>query len=206
MIASESVCAGLSAEQLRELELHYRLPGEAGQGHSVYRITFADGAQYVGITKRGVVDRLEQHLGADPWGQDTAPPPLTAYRYALGTLAIVTRVAAGVRWTIEVIDSGLEEQEARQREKVEIARLTRPLNGSGPVRPWSDPMAPDPKYGAVARFLHGVDPPPPKSISAKELPQFLSMGWKFLEPGPRPGLVRVTPQEGGTVSPALTER
>ena len=49
------------------------LPGERG-GWSVYRVVFADGAAYVGITKLEVADRLAQHLGlVDSLGVD-APP------------------------------------------------------------------------------------------------------------------------------------
>ncbi len=84
---SPSVLAGLD-------EPSRSLPGEAG-GHSVYQITFANGATYVGSTGGRVLDRLEQHFGADP-GQPAPSITVAAVR-GLGTFAIVSRAVAGHR-------------------------------------------------------------------------------------------------------------
>ena len=86
------------------------LPGEAG-GHSVYQITFANGATYVGSTGGRVLDRLEQHFGADP-GQPAPSITVAAVR-GFGTFAIVSRAVAGIAWRVVVLASGLSEQRAR---------------------------------------------------------------------------------------------
>ena len=102
--------------------------------HSVYCIAFADGASYVGITGGLVEDRVERHLGADPWGSYPTPPIAVAAQYGLGTSAIVRRVAAGVAYTVKVLASGLTERQARAVEYYEIGKLDKPLNAAGRSR------------------------------------------------------------------------
>ena len=53
-----------------------------------------------------------------------------------------------------MLASGLTEQQAREREHREIAALAKPLNAAGPVRPWRDPLAPDPRRGAGAKLRY----------------------------------------------------
>ena len=185
-VASPSVLAGLSPEQIRHAERPPRpapltaeelarfpglagippprypcelLPGEQdGDVHSVYRITFAHGAQYVGITSRSIIDRLEQHFGGSPWGDYPAPALEHAARQGLGTPAIVQRAAAGVSWSVEVLASGLSATAARARERAEIAVLEKPLNAIGAARGWCDPLAPDPRQSALIRYLPATIP------------------------------------------------
>ena len=132
--------------------------------HSVYCIAFADGAAYVGITGGLVEDRVEQHLGADPWGSYPTPPIAVAEQHGLGTPAIVRRVAAGVAYTVKVLASGLTERQARAVEYYEIGKLDKPLNAAGPVKAWRDPLAPDPVRGPVARrrYKGAITPPSPR--------------------------------------------
>ena len=120
-----------------------RLPGEAGSFH-VYRIAFDDGAAYVGMTGRSVLGRIEEHFGATgPHGTPDyrAMPIDERMEWGIGTFRIVERLAAGVACRVGVLASGLTEDEAGQRERREIAKLTKPLNTAGPVRAWSDPLA-----------------------------------------------------------------
>ena len=74
---SPVVLAGLTDAQLRHvarepLTRSGYLPGESeAGGYSVYRITFEDGAAYVGISHGFVIERMEQHFGGGP--RDLAP-------------------------------------------------------------------------------------------------------------------------------------
>ena len=114
---SPSVLAGLD-------EPSRSLPGEAG-GHSVYQITFANGATYVGSTGGRVLDRLEQHFGADP-GQPAPSITVAAVR-GLGTFAIVSRAVTGIAWRVVVLASGLSEQRARDRARAWMRSLDKPI-------------------------------------------------------------------------------
>ena len=130
----------------------YTLPGES-DGHHVCRITFDDGAAYAGITSRSVVDRVEEHFGATgPRGEPKYydVPMADRFKHRIGTLKIVRRLAAGIPCRVEILASGLTEDDARALEWSEIAKLEKSLNAAGPVRAWSDPLAPDPQLGAVA--------------------------------------------------------
>ncbi len=118
----------------------WRLPGEKGNW-SVYAVRFDDGCVYVGMTSRMVFDRLEEHFGEGERGN------------GVGTLAIVQHRQAGIAYHFEVLDSGLQEQEARDREAVEIHALTQPLNAMFASRDYHCPnTCIDPAQGAVARF------------------------------------------------------
>ena len=132
-----------------------RLPGEVGSFH-VYRIAFDDGAAYVGMTGRSVLDRIEEHFGATgPRGTpDYHTMPMDErMESSIGTFRIVQRLAAGVACSVEVLASGLTEVEAGKRERREIAKLEKPLNTAGPVRAWSDPLAYDRRI-AIMRDYH----------------------------------------------------
>lgn len=125
------------------------LPGETG-GHSVYRLTFPDGA-YVGMTGQSIFRRIEQHFGvAGPHGTDRMPGIPIDKR--IGTLRIVARLAAGMPCTAECLHSGLSRDEARALEAAAIARQGGQL-GDPPY---------DPSRGAVARYY--ANKPPSKSL------------------------------------------
>ena len=149
------VRAALSQRDLGALAATGRLRGEAGRGWAVYRITFADRAAYVGITSWPVLDRVERHLGLDLEAWEGRPAAERA-EAGVGTWAIVRRVAAGVRFRIRCVASGLAEGQARDLERVLIGRLRRPLNGQGARRSWRDPLDPDPGEGPVARLHYGA--------------------------------------------------
>ena len=105
----------------------YRLlPNEIG-GYSVYQITFANGATYVGSTGDHVLDCLERHFGADPRTGQPAPPIITASIHGLGTFAIVSRAVAGIPWRVAVLASGLSERRAGERERAWLAGLNKPI-------------------------------------------------------------------------------
>lgn len=92
---------------------------------AVYRITFDDGAAYVGITKRSVATRVREHFGGTHWRM---PPPEEALSNDWGHPRMLRRAIAGIRHRVETLDQGLFEFEARAREEQEIARLEKPLN------------------------------------------------------------------------------
>ena len=94
---------------------HWGLPGEKGKW-GVYAVSFDDGCVYVEKISRMVLDRLEEHYGEGERGN------------GIGTLAIIQHRQAGIAYRFEVLASGLQEQEARDREAVEIHALTHPLN------------------------------------------------------------------------------
>ena len=113
--------------------------------YRVYRIDFTDGCSYVGITRRPVVDRIQEHLGLLysahlPWG---FLPGLWSgqsreerLRDGHGTRAILKRHVAGgyASWTWTVLAEGSTEEEAREREADEIEALPCPLNRLGSQR------------------------------------------------------------------------
>ena len=114
----------------------FQLPGES-EPHSVYRLTFADGSAYVGMTGRDVLNRIEEHFGAGERGN------------GIGNLGIRERAAIGA-WRIEVLASGLSRDDAIALERQETARLPAALNVQN-----SATRAPDlhyPAQGAVARY------------------------------------------------------
>lgn len=135
------VRAALSGRDLAALAATGQLRGERG-GWSVYRITFADRAAYVGITSGAVLNRIEQHFGCGDRGA--------------GTAAIFRRLAAGIRCRVRCVASGLTEWQARDLEADRIRRLWRPLNAQHVRRQWLDPLDPDPGRGAVARLRYGA--------------------------------------------------
>ena len=131
------------------------LPGEReGEGWTVYRIVFADGAAYVGITSGSVAHRLAEHLGLDD-AFDFHAPPIQDRTPVRGSAQVLRRAAAGIRYRFRVLASGLDEWQARGFENIAIRRLKRPLNRTVNARRWRDPLARDPcppGEGAVARF------------------------------------------------------
>ncbi len=154
--ASEPGQGADSGERLRfllSIGAAYELPGES-DNHHVYRIAFDDGAAYVGITRRSVIQRVEEHFGAaGPHGEKHYDVPIAdRLKHSLGTFNIVQRLAAGIPCRVEVLASGLTKDDARAIEWSEIAKLEKPLNATGPTRAWTDPLAPDPRHGAVARW------------------------------------------------------
>lgn len=116
----------------------FQLPGES-EGHSVYRLTFADGSAYVGMTGRSVLNRIEEHFGAGERGD------------GIGNFAIQERAALGA-WRIEVLASGLSRDDAKAFERQEIARLPAALNAQNATT--RAPDLHDPAQGAVARYRH----------------------------------------------------
>ena len=94
-----------------------RLAGEQAGNWHVYSIRFADGSAYVGMTRKAVAERVAQHLHGE------------------GSPTVRQRRAAGVAYRIEVLASVRTESAARRTENHEIAKLRRPLNRVGPVRP-----------------------------------------------------------------------
>ncbi|MCY3929327.1 MAG: hypothetical protein OXG81_13755 [Acidobacteria bacterium] len=108
------------------------LPGERG-GWSVYRVVFADGAAYVGITSLPIAERLAQHLGLEN-SLDPAAPALALRRAIRSNGAILRRAQAGVRYRFRVLASGLDEWQAKTFEDAAIRRLKRPLNRTANAR------------------------------------------------------------------------
>ena len=155
--ASEPDQGADSGEVLRfllSIGAAYQLPGES-DGHHVYRIAFDDGAAYVGITGRMVINRIKEHFGATgPHGEPKYydMPIADRIEHGIGTFNIVERLAAGIPCRVEILASGLTKDDARALEGSEIAKLEKPLNATGPTRAWTDPLAPDPRHGAVARW------------------------------------------------------
>lgn len=99
---------------------------------SVYRISYADGAAYVGQTGRSVSGRVAEHLASTP--------------------SIRQRSLVGLSADVEVLAQGLTRRQALRRERREIARLRRPLNIVGPTRSWKDPVVsknPRRRYKAI---------------------------------------------------------
>lgn len=87
---------------------------------AIYRISYADGAAYVGQTSRAVAKRVEEHIAKTP--------------------AIKRRSDLGLHAHVEVLAEGLTRRQALARERREIGRLRRPLNVAGPTRRWKDPI------------------------------------------------------------------
>ncbi len=81
----------------------------------VYRLTFENGQQYVGITSRLVGIRVAEHVSGGE--------RLTGSSKAMSKL-----VAAGVDYGYETLAAGLTESEAEELEYEEIAQLSVPLN------------------------------------------------------------------------------
>ncbi|MDE2821938.1 MAG: GIY-YIG nuclease family protein [Chloroflexota bacterium] len=152
------LAAGLTTEHLHKLCASinrgdwstWSLPGEAG-GWSVYRIQFADGAAYVGMTGFSVLSRIARHLGGD------------------GSSAVRQHIKDGHDdYRFAVLASGLTEKQARERERHEIRALPRPLNMSIPRPPHPPRPAIDPaRQVPVERILgtHGISGPPSKRFS-----------------------------------------
>ena len=114
----------------------FQLPGESG-GHSVYRLTFADGSAYVGMTGRDILNRIQEHFGAGERND------------GIGNIAIQERATLGA-WRIEVLASGLSRDDAIALERQEIARLPAALNAQNATTRARDLH--DPAQGAVARY------------------------------------------------------
>ena len=144
----------LVLQKLLAISSARRLPGEV-DGFHVYRIAFDDGAAYVGKTGRSVFDRIEEHFGATwPRGTPNHTMPIDErMESGIGTFRIMQRLAAGVACSVEVLASGLTEDEAGIRERSEIGKLERPLNTAGPVRAWSDHLANESRI-AIMRNYH----------------------------------------------------
>lgn len=129
--------SGPRLEFLRAIGRAFELPGESG-GHSVYRLTFADGSAYVGMTERGVLNRIQEHFGAGERGD------------GIGNIAIQERATLGA-WRIEVLATELSRGDAMAFERQEIARLPAALNvlhaatRAGHLH--------DPEQGAVAKYF-----------------------------------------------------
>ena len=106
------------------------MPYRPDAPHFVYRLDFADGWSYVGITSRSVETRIQEHLGLlhmDGWcgHHDRA----VRLRRGWGTQGIMARhVAMGYSWTWTVLAEGLSLQAALKREDEEIERIDRPLH------------------------------------------------------------------------------
>ena len=79
-------------------------------GHSIYRIRFRDGSEYIGKSE-DVVERIKQH-----------------FRSGEGSRAVYERFSAGEEFQFEVLSSGLTEDQAKEQEKVLIKSLPHPLN------------------------------------------------------------------------------
>ena len=129
---------------------------QALASHEVPVTAFDDGADYVGKTRRSVLDRIEEHFGATgPRGTpDRRTVPIDErMESGIGTFRIMQRLAAGATCSVEVLASGLTEDEARTREWSEIAKLQRPSNTAGPVRARSDPLANESRI-AIMRSYH----------------------------------------------------
>lgn len=111
--------------------------------HTVYRMDFADGSSYVGITSRPVEDRIQEHLGLlyiGGWCGST--PREERLRRGWGTGVILERhVADGYTWTWTVLAEGLSLRDALKREDAEIEALKRPLHfrtkGRAGLRGWA---------------------------------------------------------------------
>jgi predicted GIY-YIG superfamily endonuclease len=114
----------------------FQLPGES-EPHSVYRLTFADGSAYAGMTGRDVLNRIEEHFGAGERGS------------GIGNLGIRERAALG-SWRIEVLASGLSRDDAMALERQETARLPAALNVQNATTRARDLH--DPAQSAVARY------------------------------------------------------
>ena len=78
--------------------------------HEVYKITFCDGAEYVGMTRVGIEKRLYQH------------------RKNPCNLGVHRRLAKGESFKVEILSRHRKPALAVAREKVEISKLSQPLN------------------------------------------------------------------------------
>ena len=130
------LAAGASGAELGEvnqrrfdLELEYRslerrtdTPQPASRRWKVYRFSFVNGLQYVGITRRTVSAREAEHVSGDEGLRG-------------GSARISELVAAGVNYKLETLAMNLVESEAYEKESKEIAKLKKPLNVKGPIRP-----------------------------------------------------------------------
>lgn len=116
----QSVRDGLDAEWLarKEAEVFQSgssehlplLDGEVEHGHSVYKIVFDDGYEYVGVTGRRILTRMTQHL------------------VTRKTPAIVEHVQTGVGYRFVCLLSGATAKDAYAAEKLHIEWLPKPLN------------------------------------------------------------------------------
>ena len=134
--ALEAPQSGPAVDYYQAIGRAFNLPGESG-GHSVYRLTFADGSAYVGMTGREVLNRIEEHFGAGERGN------------GIGNLGIRERAALGP-WRIEVLASGLSRDDAMALERLETARLPAALNVQNATTRARNLH--DPAQGAVARY------------------------------------------------------
>lgn len=112
---------GYAAELIRLGSIDL-LPGEQPGGWSVYRINFADGSAYVGITCRLIAERLAEHLGCRYLGK---PPPFR------GNESVRRLAGEGVKYCAECLASGLEKAAADVIESREIGKLAKALNHNG---------------------------------------------------------------------------
>ena len=144
-----TILAGMDTATLRELcttvrdraAWSGRLSGELASCWHVYRIQFTDGSAYVGMTGRTVVERLTQHLSGD------------------GSLRVRQRCMAGVAYRFDVLASALTERMARQIERVEIAKLARPLNVALPAKDAAMLIAPPPPPAVRVYLTRPLDTP-----------------------------------------------
>ena len=81
--------------------------GETG-GYSVYLMRLSDGTAYVGITGGSIATRVESHMHETPAVRERFRDGCTAWVYCLA--------------------SGLTERQARDRERIEVGKLDKPLN------------------------------------------------------------------------------
>ncbi len=84
----------------------------------VYRIRFADGAEYVGVTSRPLADRIYAHRNKRACNAE-----LTA------------RLRAGDPWEAETLSGHRTKDAALEAERREVARLAKPINVFGATAP-----------------------------------------------------------------------
>ncbi len=105
----------------RSLERRGETPQPPSRRWKVYRFSFENGMQYVGITHRLLSVREAEHISGDE-------------RLSGGSARISELVAAGVDYELETLAMNLTEGEAYELEREEIAKLDSPLNIHGPVK------------------------------------------------------------------------
>ena len=144
------ILTGLHTATLRELcatardrrTWSGRLPGELVRGWHVYRILFADGSAYVGMTGQPVVERLGQHLSGN------------------GSPRVWQRYRDGAAYRFDVLASVRTEHAAQNIEHAEIAKLAHPLNLAGPVNREQHLLFPSMLF-PPASPVHSMPPIPP---------------------------------------------
>ena len=116
------------SEEVKQLQRAYRsleqltsTPLPPSHRYLVYRYTFKTGEGYVGMTERTLEARHAEHASGDT-------------RQTGGSAKVYSRIAADIPYKLEVIERGLNEGQARELEREEIAKLTMPLNVQGPVK------------------------------------------------------------------------